>query len=50
MADVYGALTSDRPYRKGYDREKAIGIMTSMKNEFFDPNILEIFLSIVKST
>jgi putative two-component system response regulator len=49
IADVYDALTSDRPYRKGYSVDKAIEIMTSMKGKGFDPRIADIFLSIVQN-
>jgi putative two-component system response regulator len=49
IADVYDALVSDRPYRKGYNVDKAIEIMTSMKGKGFDPRIADIFLSIVQN-
>ena len=44
VADVYSALTSDRPYRKKYENEKVIDIMLLMKENVFDPEILDIFL------
>jgi putative nucleotidyltransferase with HDIG domain len=44
VADVYSALTSDRPYRKKYENEKVVDIMLLMKENVFDPEILEIFL------
>jgi putative nucleotidyltransferase with HDIG domain len=49
IADVYDALVSDRPYRKGYSVDKAIEIMTSMKGKAFDTRIADIFLSIVQN-
>jgi HD-GYP domain-containing protein (c-di-GMP phosphodiesterase class II) len=47
VADVYDALTSDRPYRKAHSHEQAIEIMTSMTGKIFDPDIAKIFLSMV---
>jgi len=47
LADVYDALTSDRPYRKAHSLEQAIEIMASMTGKAFDPNIAETFLSMV---
>jgi response regulator RpfG family c-di-GMP phosphodiesterase len=44
IADVFDALTSDRPYRKGFDTEKAVGIMRMMECNAFDPAILNVFL------
>ncbi len=44
VADVYSALTSDRPYRKKYEDEKVVDIMLLMKESVFDPEILDIFL------
>jgi putative nucleotidyltransferase with HDIG domain len=48
IADVFDALTSDRPYRKAFDLEKAIDIMTSMIGKSFDPKLSDIFLSMLK--
>jgi len=47
LADVYDALTSDRPYRKAHSIEQAIEIMASMTGKAFDPNIAETFLSML---
>jgi putative nucleotidyltransferase with HDIG domain len=47
LADVYDALTSDRPYRKAHSLEQAIEIMASMTGKAFDPNIAETFLSML---
>jgi putative nucleotidyltransferase with HDIG domain len=44
VADVYSALTSDRAYRKKHANEKAIDIMLLMKENVFDPEILDVFL------
>ncbi|RJQ21737.1 MAG: response regulator [Nitrospiraceae bacterium] len=48
VADVFDALTSDRPYRKGYTREKAVGIISSMRSTILDAGIVDIFLHLLK--
>jgi len=48
LADVYQALTSDRPYRKAYSKVKAARIIKSGAGTQFDPKITEIFLSILQ--
>lgn len=44
IADVFDALTSDRPYRKRFEMQKAVDIMRMMKGNVFDPEILDVFL------
>jgi putative nucleotidyltransferase with HDIG domain len=44
IADVFDALTSDRPYRKGFGMEKAVEIIRMMEGHVFDPEILDVFL------
>lgn len=46
IADVYDALTSDRPYRIGHTKQEALGIMYQ-QNEKFDPELLEAFFIIM---
>lgn len=41
VADVYDALTSDRPYRKGMLPSDAIEYIMSGYNTMFDPNVVE---------
>lgn len=48
IADVYQALTSDRPYRKAYPKEKAIKILKSGAGTQFDPRITAVFLKILQ--
>lgn len=47
IADVYDALTHDRPYRLALSNEDALHIMELEKNTF-DPKIYAIFLEIIK--
>lgn len=47
VADVYDAITSDRPYRKAFSKEKAYQIMLEGRNTLFDPDVLDVFISII---
>jgi len=47
VADVYQALTSDRPYRKAYSKSKALEIIKHETGTHFDPRIVKIFLKVV---
>lgn len=44
LADVYDALTSDRPYRLGMGREQALMIMRKGRGSHFCPKCLDAFL------
>ncbi len=46
VADVFDALTTDRPYRPAYDLKKALKIMIEERGKIFDPEILDAFLTI----
>jgi PAS domain S-box-containing protein len=46
VVDVYDALTSDRPYRKAWSKEKAIEYILEEKGKFFDPRVVDIFMSL----
>lgn len=45
VADVFDALTSDRPYKQAWSLEKALGEMESMKGRHFDPDVFDAFIS-----
>lgn len=45
VADVYDALTSKRCYKPAYTHEKAMVILREGRATFFDPNVLDAFLS-----
>jgi putative nucleotidyltransferase with HDIG domain len=49
VCDVFDAMVSDRPYRKAWDREKVIEMIQEGSGTQFDPNIVDIFLKIIKS-
>ncbi|MFH1622826.1 MAG: PAS domain S-box protein [Candidatus Omnitrophota bacterium] len=48
ISDVYQALTSDRPYRKAYPKEKAKEIIHEGSGTQFDPVIVDLFLKVVE--
>jgi len=44
IVDVWDALTTDRPYRKGWPRKKALEYIREQSGKSFDPQLVEIFL------
>ncbi|HSL62565.1 MAG TPA: HD domain-containing phosphohydrolase, partial [Desulfotignum sp.] len=48
IADVFDALTSERPYKKAFSLEKAFDIMAEEREKSFDPELLDAFFSIKK--
>jgi len=48
VADVYQALTSNRPYRKAFPRDVAAGMIKKGSGTQFDPRIVDVFLRILK--
>ena len=49
LADVYQALTSNRPYRKAYSRKEALKIIKKESGTHFDPRIVTAFLQVLKN-
>ena len=50
IADVFDALTHDRPYKKAWPLEAAIAEMKRQSGIQFDPSLMETFLSVVASS
>jgi HD-GYP domain-containing protein (c-di-GMP phosphodiesterase class II) len=46
LADTYDSLTHDRPYRSAMSSEEAIAEIQKMAGIMFDPNVVQVFLSI----
>jgi HD-GYP domain-containing protein (c-di-GMP phosphodiesterase class II) len=44
VCDVYDALTSDRPYRKSWDKSQAIAYLIDESGKTFDPDIIKEFV------
>jgi len=47
IADVFDALTTDRPYRKAFSEEEALLMMKNDVGKKFDPEIFEVFLEVL---
>jgi diguanylate cyclase (GGDEF)-like protein/PAS domain S-box-containing protein len=48
IADVYQALTSDRPYRKAYPKKEAVKIIKRESGAQFDPAVVDAFLKVLR--
>jgi len=46
LVDVYDALVSERPYKRGFSHSEAVAIIKAGKGKHFDPSIVDLFLSI----
>ena len=44
IADVFDALTSNRPYKKAWSFEKASNLLIEEKGKHFDPQIVDCFI------
>jgi len=49
IADVFDALTHDRPYKQAWSLEAAVTEMKRLSGIQFDPNLITVFLSIVET-
>lgn len=47
VADTYDAMISDRPYRKGFSHEKAVGLILEESGLQFDPKVLQAFMAAI---
>jgi len=47
VVDVYDALTSDRPYRKAWDKEKALKYIQEQSGKHFYPEIVVAFIGMI---
>jgi HD-GYP domain-containing protein (c-di-GMP phosphodiesterase class II) len=50
IVDVYDALTSDRPYRPAWPRDKALEHIRRLAGTHFEPQVVEAFLEMVGET
>lgn len=50
VADVFDALTTDRPYRKALSYEKAKDMIEEDSGKAFDPDVVEAFIRVYKKT
>jgi PAS domain S-box-containing protein len=49
IVDVWDAITSDRPYRKGWTKKKALAHIKEQSGKQFDPKIVDAFLRAIES-
>jgi putative nucleotidyltransferase with HDIG domain len=49
IVDVWDALTSDRPYRSAWSTKKALTYIKEQSGSHFDPQVVEIFLGLIKN-
>jgi putative nucleotidyltransferase with HDIG domain len=47
VVDVWDALTSDRPYRKRWSKEKARVYIQEQAGHYFDPRVVDAFISLL---
>jgi putative nucleotidyltransferase with HDIG domain len=50
VVDVWDALESDRPYRKGLNRDEIHRYISEQSGIFFDPRIVRAFLELMQSS
>jgi putative two-component system response regulator len=46
IADVFDALTSERPYKRAFSVDESVAIMSDERGKHFDPDLLDVFLSL----
>lgn len=49
LADVYDALTSDRPYRKAWSKQDSLQYIEGQSGKYFDPRLVPEFLKLVEA-
>lgn len=47
IADVWDALTSDRPYRAAWSEEQALDYIREQSGKHFDPKVVDLFFKVV---
>ena len=47
VADAFSAMTTDRPYRKGMDRQSALAELQRQRGKQFDPVVVDAFVAAV---
>ena len=48
VADVWDAVTTDRPYRKAMSRDEAIDVIREGSGTHFDPAVVDLFLEFLE--
>jgi putative nucleotidyltransferase with HDIG domain len=50
IVDVWDAITTDRPYRKAWPREKALQYIREESGKHFDPQLVDVFLQEIEES
>ena len=48
VADVFDALTSERPYKKAWDLDRALQLLREGSGAHFDPECIEAFFAVLE--
>jgi putative two-component system response regulator len=48
VADVWDALTSNRPYRPAWSEDEALGYIHEQSGKHFDPKVVELFFKVIR--
>ncbi len=49
VVDVWDAVTSDRPYRSAWSKEQALNYIREQSGRHFDPEVVNVFLSMMSN-
>jgi HD-GYP domain-containing protein (c-di-GMP phosphodiesterase class II) len=49
VVDVFDALTTDRPYRQAWDKDKALLHIQEQAGKHFDPQVVTAFLEMLRA-
>ena len=50
IVDVYDALTSNRPYRGAWSKEKTLDYIRQQSGTHFDPQVVEVFMKLIEKS
>ena len=50
VVDVWDALSSDRPYRKGMPSKEVVEYLQKEAGHLFDPHIVDVFISLIANS
>ena len=48
IADVWDAVTSDRPYRAAWTEEQATAYIREQTGKHFDPQVVDLFFKVME--
>jgi putative two-component system response regulator len=44
VCDVFDALTHERPYKRAWTVDEAVGELVAERGRFFDPDLVDLFV------